>query len=381
MMSLLSAKSSASDAALSEHVRRRRKHPRHAFIAWFEAHPALEVACPDSEFVAELYAHPLYCLASRCSVQHWEVVLSRRAPSQVHEDQWNVYGINVGLKQRTTLLVRAALCKALVQKLMRFRSAGRARHLLRLAKCVLSRRHFLGRKNQAVCLFQEGQRLYQQERYSDAARSWGQAALLQHGASHAFLSDMMYDGRPDVGRDGEKAMELAAAGAATGCAHSKGVLARWHIRCLPDDENAAKGFLLGSESAAAGSCFGQFVLGSCYLDGIGVARDDAEALRFLGLSAAQGNASAQHKLAGLFDLGWAPPTFARDDAEAERLWRLAASQGHADAQFCLAENLRGYRFGQVEKDREEAWRYYGLAAAQGHSAATARLKELSERRL
>jgi TPR repeat protein len=321
----------------------------------------------------------MYCLASQCSVQHWEVMLSRRAPSQAHEHQWNVYGIDVGLKQRTTLLVRAALCKALVQKLMRFRSAGRARHLLRLAKCVLSRRHFLGRKNQAVCLYQEGHRLYQQERYSDAAKSWGQAALLQHGASHAFLSDMMYDGRPDVGRDGEKAMELAAAGAATGCAHSKGVLARWHIRCLPDDENAAKGFLLGSESAAAGSCFGQFVLGSCYLDGIGVAPDDAEALRFLGLSAAQGNASAQHTMADLFDLGWA---VARDDAEAERLWRLAASQGHANAQYCLAENLRGVR--GVEKDRVEAWRYYGLAAAQGHSAATnaiAMLKELSERRL
>ena len=40
--------------------------------------------------------------------------------------------------------------------------------------------------------------MYEQGRYSGAAKHWGQAALLQHGASHAFLSSMLIDGRPDV---------------------------------------------------------------------------------------------------------------------------------------------------------------------------------------
>ena len=35
--------------------------------------------------------------------------------------------------------------------------------------------------------------MYEQQRFSDAAKSWRQAALLQHAASHAFLSDMLYD--------------------------------------------------------------------------------------------------------------------------------------------------------------------------------------------
>ena len=126
-MSLPPAQSPASesDAALGEDEGRNKKHPRHAFIAWLESHPARDVARPDCEFVAELMAHPVYCLASRCSVQRWELMLRCRFPSRAHAQQWHVYDIDVGLKQRSTLLVRAALCELLVLRLMRFRSAGR----------------------------------------------------------------------------------------------------------------------------------------------------------------------------------------------------------------------------------------------------------------
>ena len=212
-MSLPPAQSPASesDAAVGEDEGRNKKHPRHAFIAWLESHPARDVARPDCEFVAELMAHPVYCLASRCSVQRWELMLRCRFPSRAHAQQWHVYDIDVGLKQRSTLLTRAALCELLVLRLMRFRSAGRCRHPLPRAACVVSRRHFLVSKGLAEGLFEEGQRLYEQGRYSDAAKSWGQAALLQHGASHAFLSNMLIDGRPDVAKDlkqGFEAMHL-----------------------------------------------------------------------------------------------------------------------------------------------------------------------------
>ena len=336
----------------------------HPFIESFKAHPALSLACPDRAFVAELAAHPLYCRASRSSVQRWEVMFYCRAPSQAHVQQRNVYGIDIGLKQRSTLLARAALCELLVLRLMRFGGACRVRYPQHHATCVVSRRHFLLSKNLADGLFREGQRWYEQQRFSDAAKSWGQAALLQHAASHAFLSTMLLEGRPDVPKDEKRAFELAAAGAAMGCAHSKGALGR----CLAAGQGVAKdegkGLALGRGSAAAGSCFGQFVVGRCYNAGWGVAQDYAEAVRWYRLAAAQGHAVGQSNLGTMLDKGRG---VTQDRAEALRWYRLSAAQGFAGAQFNLGvmfEDGRG-----VAQDYAEAVRWYRLAAAQGHAAA------------
>jgi hypothetical protein len=187
-----------------------------------------------------------------------------RAPSQAHAQQWHVYGIDVGLKQRSTLLARAALCELLVLRLMRFGGACRVRYPQHHATCVVSRRHFLVSKHlshPADGVLQEGQRLYEQQRFSDAAKSWGQAAPLQHAASHALLSTMLFEGRPDVPMDEKRAFELAAAGAGMGCAHSKGALGRCYVLGQGVAEDEAKGLALGRESAAAGSCFGSLWLG------------------------------------------------------------------------------------------------------------------------
>jgi hypothetical protein len=62
---------------------------QHPFTAWFESHPAREFVLADREFVAELLAHLLYCLASRSSVQRYEAMFRCRAPSQVHAQQLN----------------------------------------------------------------------------------------------------------------------------------------------------------------------------------------------------------------------------------------------------------------------------------------------------
>jgi TPR repeat protein len=367
-MSLPPAPSTASgsDAALgdTEEQGRRSKRLRHPFISWFEAHPALSVACPPCDFVVELTAHPLYCLASRISVQRWELMLRRRASSRAHAQHWHVYGTDVGLKQRSTLLARAALSEVLVQKLVGFRGACSVGRLLHHVKCVVSRRHFLVSKGLTEGLFQEGQQLYEQQRYGDAARSWGQAALLQHGASHAFLSNMLIDGRQDVPKDEKRAFELAAAGAAMGCAHSKGALGRCLVYGSGGAKEAAKGLDFGRESAAAGSCFGQFVVGKCYHAGWVVAQDDAEAVRLWRLAAGQGHLGAQYNLGVSFNHGRG---VAQNDAEAVRMYRLAAAQGDAMAQNnlgCMFKDGQG-----VAKDYAAAVRLYRLAAAQGHAAA------------
>jgi TPR repeat protein len=178
-------------------------------------------------------------------------------------------------------------------------------------------------------LFQEGQRLYGEQRFSEAAERWGRAALLQHGPSHAHLSDMLFEGRPGVAQDEMRVFKLAKAGAALGCAHSKGALACCYVWCHGVAEDEARGLALGRESEAAGSCFGQSVVGACYRYGYGgVAQDYAKAVRLYSLAAAQGHAGAQTCLGGMFEYG---NGVQKNRAEAMRWYRLAAAQGSAHA--------------------------------------------------
>jgi TPR repeat protein len=314
------------------HVQLSARASLHPFIERFTAHPALSLACPDPAFVAELTAHPLYCRASRSSVQRWEVMFRCRAPSQAHAQQWHEYGIDVGLKQRSTLLARAALCELLVLKLMRFGGACRVRYPQHHATCVVSRRHFFVSKNLAPNLFDEGQRLYGRQRFGDAAKSWGQAALLQHAHSHALLSIMLIEGKQDVRKDHNRAFEVASAGASMGCAHSKGALGLCYSAGYGVTADWAKAYALGRESAAASSCIGQHVVGVAFDFGRGVAQDKAEAVRWHRLAAAQGYALAQYTFGNKFCNG---EGVAQDQAEAVQWWRVAAAQGQAQAQAAL----------------------------------------------
>ena len=173
-------------------------------------------------------------------MQRWEAMQRCRQVSRAHAQQWNVYGSRVRYwapaAARFALLCRGAVCAVLVRRLMRFQDEHDARSALHHACSVISRRHFLISKNAAETLFQEGQRLYGEQRYSKAAKSWGQAALLQHGPSHAFVSSLLFEGRADVVKDEQRAFEFASGGAALGCAHSKGALGR----CLAYGAGVAK---------------------------------------------------------------------------------------------------------------------------------------------
>jgi TPR repeat protein len=221
-------------------------------------------------------------------------------------------------------------------------------------------------------LFQEGQRLYGEQRFSEAAERWGRAALLQHAPSLAHLSNVLIDGRAGVAKDVKRAFELAKAGAALGCAHSKGALGCCYVYGDGVAKDVARGLALGRESEAAGSCFGQFVVGACYKFGCGgVAQDYAEAVRLYRLAAVQGYAVAQTNLGFMFSNGHG---VAQDYAEAVRLYRLAAVQGYAPAQSNLGVMFSKGR--GVAQDRAEAIRLYRLAAAQGHAGAKTNLKAL-----
>jgi TPR repeat protein len=111
-----------------------------------------------------------------------------------------------------------------------------------------------------------------------------------------------------------------------------------------------KAYALARESAAVGSCIGQFVVGREFYYGNVVAKDTKEAARWWRLSAEQGYVVAQYELASV----------AQDQAEAVRWRRLAAEQGYASAQFALGFNL--YDGWGVAVDKAEAVRWWRLAA-------------------
>jgi TPR repeat protein len=334
------------------------------FVERLRSHPAF--ASADRAFIAEAAAHPAYCFSSRACVQRWEAMQPCRYPSRGHAQQWDVYGAMIvdNLRQRCTLICRGAVCALLVHKLTHFQGEYGVRNALHHTCCIISRRHFLVSKNAAENLFEEGQRLYGEQRYSEAAKSWGQAALLQHAPSHAFASSLLFDGRADVPKDEQRAFEFACGGVALGCSHSKGALGRCLVYGTGAAKDVAKGLALSRESADAGSSFGQFVVGTCYDTGCGVTHDCAEAVRWFRLAAAQGHALAQCNLGSMVCGG---EGVAQDDAEAARWFRLAAAQGDALAQCNLGVMLcRGQGIAQ---DYTEAVRLYRLAAAQGHAGA------------
>jgi TPR repeat protein len=222
----------------------------------------------------------------------------------------------------------------------------------------------------AEAVFQEGLQLYWEQRFSEAAERWGRAALQQHAPSHAHLSDMLVDGRPGVARDVNRAFELASAGASLGCAHSKGALGRFYLWGLGVAADEARGLALGRESEAAGSCFGQHVVGECYDNGYGgVARDYAEAARLYRLAADQGKADSQFILGVMFEYG---EGVVQDDAEAVRLYRLSAAQGHAYAQSNLGTMFMNGRGIAQDQADWEAMRWARLPARSARVAASAR---------
>ena len=145
--------------------------------------------------------------------------------------------------------------------------------------------------------------------------------------------------------------------------------------------------------ANAGDAEAQFELGVDYRWGLGVKRDEAEAMRWYRKAADQGLAKAQYNLAIAYDGGIGVK---EDTTEAVRWYRKAAEQGHLKAQFDLgmkqngAETVRwlskaaeqgliraqtnlghAYLHGSsgVERDAAEAMRWFRKAADQGDTDA------------
>lgn len=96
--------------------------------------------------------------------------------------------------------------------------------------------------------------------------------------------------------------------------------------CAKDEERSLE---LACESSKNGSRYGQYTLGKlhrkCTNGRGGLVQDDAQALAFYRLAAAQGLAEAQRELGDMYRRG---EEVGQDLAEALRWYKLAAAQGH-----------------------------------------------------
>ena len=78
----------------------------------------------------------------------------------------------------------------------------------------------------------------------------------------------------------------------------------------------------------------QYNLGTMYWRGLGVPKDDREALKWYVKSAEQGDSSAQYNLGTMYWLGLG---VTKDRQEAAKWFRKAAEQGSVEADMALAQ--------------------------------------------
>lgn len=106
-------------------------------------------------------------------------------------------------------------------------------------------------------------------------------------------------------------------------------------------------------------------LGSRLADGRGVAKNEAEAAKWLRKAAEQGFAPAQLYIGEMYLSGRGG--FLQDDLQALALFRKSAATGLNEALFALGTM---YQLGRgLDKNDVLAYAYLNLAAANGHDAA------------
>lgn len=139
-----------------------------------------------------------------------------------------------------------------------------------------------------------------------------------------------------------------------------------------DDAEAVKWFRRAAEPAAGdpgfhdGSTEAQASLGFMYLNGRGVPEDLIEAAKWYRIAAEKGDVDSQYLLGLMYVHGDGVP---RDDAEAAKWFRRAADKGYAKAQASLGWSY--YTAHGVLKDYALAYMWLNLAAAQGEVTASA----------
>src|SRR5438132_13344797 len=136
---------------------------------------------------------------------------------------------------------------------------------------------------------------------------------------------------------------------------------------LPAQQNEADRKVLAEIRAGAdkGDAKAQYELGRAFFSGtLGVAKDEAEAVKWFRKAAEQNVADAQFSLGVCYANGRG---VTKDDAEAVKWFRKAAEQNFAGAQYNLGVRYANGR--GVAKDDAEAVKWFRKAAGQGDDRA------------
>jgi TPR repeat protein len=213
----------------------------------------------------------------------------------------------------------------------------------------------------------------------EAIRLYGEAAAAGHPLANARMAYIYYSGNgvtPD-----KSAAEGLAKGTFAGvlkAAEKNDPVAEllasvMYLDGLDVARNSAEGMRWLRAAADQKLPLAQADLGVAYEQGGGVPRDITQAVYWFRQAANQNNAMAQAYLGDFYDRGEGVP---RDECEAVRLWGLSAAQGFAHGQTNL-----GYMYEHgcgVPQNVSEAVRLYYLAARQGFAVAQANLGSMCE---
>jgi TPR repeat protein len=165
--------------------------------------------------------------------------------------------------------------------------------------------------------------------------------------TNAIRMHELLEGRPGIAQDSAQAFQMAEAGSLAGCVHSRGVLGRCYITGAGVERDVHRGWLLGKESADAGSPYGELVVAIAYEEGVGgVARDLEEAEQHYKIAEMNGISEAKFRLAGIrmqkqTFLRFGSHTYTEETLllRTEVMNMLRSAEGHADSQILLADML------------------------------------------
>ena len=143
------------------------------------------------------------------------------------------------------------------------------------------------------------------------------------------------------------------------------------VAVLCAGQNTELDYLAQRKAAEQGDVEAQFNLAGMYAEGLGVAKDEAEATKWYRKAAEQGDIDAQFNLGGRYVDGRGVE---KNEVEAVKWYLKAADQGDAYAQFNLGMMYAEGR--GVAKDEAESAKWYSKAAEQGNPEVQAALDDL-----
>jgi len=132
----------------------------------------------------------------------------------------------------------------------------------------------------------------------------------------------------------------------------------------PTDEDYQSALKWLGASAAQGNAGAEFLLGYLYEHGKGVSRDYGKAAENYRAAALQGHSTAENNLGSLYQHGQGVP---KDMSEAFEWYRASAQHGNSVGQCNLATLY--YRGAGVPRDYKEAARWFRAAADSGSAEA------------